>query len=466
MLKHLTLALLGLILLALVATWLLTGMAPRQLLYSGDLVNGLSAKLSCSGRYLSGFDQERLVGDVATYSEATRMVHYHWLESGGVSASLFGSGPAIAKYRPGLGCTLAVGDDTALDTLTPPRHNRATAEWPAGSGGKPVNDTVQTLVEQVVTQDNRAGLDTRALLVVRDGKILGEAYGPGIDKDTALLGWSMGKSLTAIMLGRLEAMRAITVNEANLFPHWVADERNAITVENLLQMTSGLEFSEEYIPGDDSTRMLFSAHSASQVAIQSPLVHQPGSHFSYSSGTTNLLSRLVRERAGGHTQALLDFYQQEIATPLGLEHTTMELDASGNFVGSSYVYASARDWARFGHVLANEGVINGRQIVSSDWVLRATTPNQSENEPRYGYQFWLNGGGEQLRWPSLPRSAYAMQGNRKQVVMVVPEHSLVIVRLGWSAADYPIDRNFARLWQQALGTRSNQPGVSAATSRQ
>jgi len=465
MLKHLTLALFGLILIALLATWLLTGMAPRQLLYSSDLANGLGAKLSCSGRYLSGFDEERLVEDIATYSEATRLVEYRWLEPGGVSASLFGSRPAIAKYRAGLGCTLAVGDDSALDTLNPPTHNRATAEWPAGSGGKPVNDTVQALVEQVLARDNLAGLDTRALLVVRDGKILGEAYLPGVDKNTALLGWSMGKSLTAIMLGRLEAMRAIEVGETNLFPDWAADERSAISVENLLQMTSGLDFSEQYIPGNDSTRMLFLAHSASQVALQSPLAHQPGRHFSYSSGTTNLLSSLLRERAGGTTQALLDFYQDEIATPLGLEHTTMELDASGNFVGSSYVYASARDWARFGHVLVNGGEINGRQIVSRDWIRRAAAPNQSENDPRYGYQFWLNGGGEHLRWPSLPHSAYAMQGNRKQVVMVLPEHSMVIVRLGWSPADYPIDRNFARLWRQAGGANSNQPGPRATASR-
>jgi CubicO group peptidase (beta-lactamase class C family) len=126
-----------------------------------------------------------------------------------------------------------------------------------------------------------------------------------------------------------------------------------------------------------------------------------------------------------------------------LQNTTFELDASGVFVGSSFIYAPARDWARFAYLMINEGRINGRRVLDANWVARTRQPNSSDNDPRYGYQFWLNSGGPALRWPALPEDAYAMQGNRAQVVMLVPSRQAAIVRLGWTAGEYPIDANFA-----------------------
>jgi CubicO group peptidase (beta-lactamase class C family) len=426
--------------------WWLAGLSPMQLPSAVALANGLGAKLMCSGRYVSGFDDERLLNDIATYNELTRHIDYSAPDSPGISASLFGSTPVVARFRPGLGCTLEYGSGSILDDISLPATAQVSKSvWPAGSGGAANNPEVQRLLETLLAQDNAAGLDTRALLVVQNGVIQGEAYGPGIDRDTALLGWSMGKSITAILLGRLEAQGLVGVEQANLFSQWAEDERRTITLEQLLQMRSGLDFSEEYLPGNDSTRMIFMSPSASSVALESSLAQVPGTFFSYSSGTTNLLARLVYDRAGGSTQALLDFYQHEIAAPLALENTWMELDASGVFIGSSFVYATARDWARFGYLMVNGGEINGHTIVTPQWIGRATHPNDSDNDRRYGYQFWLNDGEAQMRWPSLPRSAYSMQGNRKQVVMMLPEQKAVIVRLGWSPGEYPVDERFARI---------------------
>ena len=129
-------------------------------------------------------------------------------------------------------------------------------------------------------------------------------------------------------------------------------------------------------------------------------------------------------------------------------HSTLEPDPSGVFVASSYIYSSPRDWARLGQLMLNRGELNGHRLISAAWVARAVTPNVSANDPRYGYQFWLNGGGDVLRWPGLPEDAYAMNGNRQQVVMVVPSANAVLVRLGWTAGGYPLEQNFAELLEQ------------------
>jgi CubicO group peptidase (beta-lactamase class C family) len=445
-LKRIALVLLLVPVLGLALLWLLAGIAPQQIPSAVALGTGLGAKLACSGQYLSGFDAQRNVSDLASYSALTRLLQLRPAAAPGVTASLPGSPAALARYRPGLGCTLEYAGQNALDkVIVKAQTVDAALPWPGGDEAGVADPELQRLLLAMLAADNAAGLDTRALLVVQDGRILAEAYAAGISADTALLGWSMGKSVTAILLGRLETLGKVSATETNLFTQWAADQRADISLENLLQMSSGLAFSEEYVPGSDSTRMLFMSPSAANVALASPLEHAPGSFFSYSSGTSNLLARLVYERVGATPQALVDFIASEITVPLGLRATTFELDASGVFVGSSFLYAPARDWARFGYLLINEGRINGHQLLAQDWITRATRANHSDNEPRYGYQLWLNDGSGRLRWPALPASAYAMQGSRAQVVMMLPSLQAVIVRLGWSATEYPTDANFARI---------------------
>lgn len=436
-----------------VAPFLLARMAGFSLLNLPQALavgTGITAKLACSGRYLSGFGDQQNLDDVATYTPAVRAVTLRHTEPDTVETDIAGLAPAAARYYPGLGCTLQYPGMPALESLAVPQLPGRDGSWPAGEERGTVLPPVQALLEEILALDNAQGLDTRALLVVREGAIAAEAYKAGIAVDTPLLGWSMGKSVSAILLGRMEAVGLLNVTETDLFPAWASDRRSDISLLNLLQMSSGLDFEEPYVPGSDSTRMLFSAPSAADVAMASELARVPGSHFYYSSGTSNLLTRLAWDRLGGSTQALLDFFAAELAIPLGLGHTTLELDASGVFVGSSYIYAPARDWARLGLLMLNDGVAGGQRLLPEGWVQRASAPNSSDNDPRYGYQFWLNGGGSELRWPDLEPGAYAMMGNRAQVVMLLPEHHAVVVRLGWTGVgDYPYNERIARI-QAAL----------------
>jgi hypothetical protein len=270
-LKRLAIGVLLAVALGIASLWLLAGISPRQIPSAIPLATGLGAKLACSGHHLSGFDNARIADDLASYSALMRLLEIHALPHDRVAANMPGSPAAVARYRPGLGCTLEYASDSRLDAVVvkSPAVDAAT-DWPAGAQAGPVDAQVAALLVDMLAEDNAQGLDTRALLVVQDGRILSEAYAPGIGKDTPLLGWSMGKSVIAILAGRLQALGKLSVAEQDLFAAWAADARSDISVENLLQMSSGLAFSEDYVPGSDSTRMLFSSPSASDVAMQSP----------------------------------------------------------------------------------------------------------------------------------------------------------------------------------------------------
>ncbi|KEI72037.1 serine hydrolase domain-containing protein [Endozoicomonas elysicola] len=420
-----------------------------------QVATSLSAKLACSARFISELDDQQIASDLSSYSQVTELVDLKYNDSPRqVSAHLFGLAPTVATYRDGLGCTLDFDGVNTLKNATVVQHSKiSTEQWPAGISTDNIDPEIQTLLNSIMTADNQQGLDSRAMVVVRGGEILAEAYGDGFDHNTPLLGWSMGKSVTAMILGRLETLEKVSKDDIALFDQWT-DKRADLSLEQLLQMNSGLAFDETYAPGSDATHMLFTAPSASDVAMTSKLRHSPGSHFSYSSGTTNLLSRYVDQILGSELNNTMAFVQQELFTPAGISNAIFEPDASGILIGSSYLYASGRDWARLGLIMANSGSINGHKLLSDAWVVAAQTPNASDNEKSYGYQFWLNRGDEELRWPTLPEDAYAMLGNRKQSVMIIPSQNTVLVRLGWTSDDYPMEENYKALLD-ALGNKTS-----------
>jgi len=426
----------------------LAGITPTFIVYGPGVGSGIGTKLLCSAEYVMGQDREQAFTDLVQYSPILNELSIEYEPATqSVSASLFGLASKRASFVPGLGCAVDYADYAAREELLVQESGRSATAWPAGSGVNTIDSRLQMLLDEMVTRDNEQGLNTRALLLVRGQQIVAESYGQGTDVDSPLLGWSMAKSLMSIMLGNLELRGLLDFSSSPGFAQWQNDERAEIRIQDMLTMTDGLEFSEEYNPGDDATAMLFTEPSMSDFVLQQALVNPPGEFFNYSSGTANLLSRLHHDTLGG-SQAAYDDFMAEIYAPMGFQNAVFEVDASGVFAGSSYFYASARDWARLGLLMLNGGEINEQRLVSTDWVSRASTPNQSSNDRAYGYQFWLNSGNANLRFPDIPADAYYANGNRQQLVMIIPSQEVVIVRLGWTGGRYPVNENFAQILQE------------------
>lgn len=425
-----------------------SGITPSYLVSAPGVASGIGAKLLCSSVYVSGFSEQQARDDLTQYSPILRRLNVqfdHNLRQ--VHTSFYGMSPTTATYVDGIGCANDYTGFTQRAELQTTPLPVFSSRWPHGNRVETINNPLQQLTHALVAQDNASGFNTRALLVVHNGNIVAESYAQGADETTPLLGWSMAKSLMSIMLGNLEYRGHLRIDEPAGFASWQDDQRRHILMKHLLTMTDGLDFSEQYDPGEDATAMLFTQASASDYVISRALAHEPGTHFNYSSGTANLLSRIHFERTGATLASSLQDYREHIAVPLSFQHAVFETDASGVLMGSSYFYASARDWARMGQLMLNKGVLNGARVVSEDWVTQSTTPNQSLNEQTYGFQWWLNADGktDYRRWPQLPDDAYSASGNRQQFVMIVPSADTVVVRLGWTSGSYPIAERVSQI---------------------
>ena len=343
-----------------------------------------------------------------------------------VTVSFFGLQPKTAAYRPGLGATLTPGP------LPPP---------PAWKAAEPVAElphaelaAIAPILDAALTEPNPRRLRrTRAVIVLRDGVIVGERYAPGITAATPLNGWSMTKSVTGALIGTLVAEGKLRLGDKHLLAEWSApgDPRGEISPEDLLRMSSGLRFSEIYSDTySDVTRMIFDSYDASGFAASRPLESAPGTVWKYTSGTSNILS-LIARRAVGETD-YLTWPRRALFEPLGMTSAVFEPDAAGTFVGSSFLFATARDWARFGLLYAEDG----RRLLPDGWVRFATTPAPLAPNGKYGAHWWLKLskelGGETPAAAKIPGDAFHALGHEGQCLTVIPSRRLVVVRLGLS----------------------------------
>ncbi len=274
----------------------------------------------------------------------------------------------------------------------------------------------------------------RALLVAVDGKIVDERYAEGFDASTPFLSWSMAKSVTATLVGAAVERGFIDINDPAPVPEWEGDsDKSKITWNDLLHMQSGLGFGEDYDQvRSDVNRMLFERADAGGMAARSPVEHPPGEVWYYSSGTTNLIARTLRQVLEHEGVDLYAFAQEAIFEPVGVATITMEPDATGSIIGSSFVYATARDWARLGQLYLQDGVWNGERLLPEGWKDYVKTP-AGASDRQYGAQFWLNQDGENGRerfFSGVPEEMFFFAGHEGQYVFIIPDKKMVVVRTG------------------------------------
>lgn len=284
--------------------------------------------------------------------------------------------------------------------------------------------------------------ETRAVIVMHDGKIVAERYAPGYGPETKHISWSIAKSVTAVLVGIMVSDGRLSLDEPVPVPAWRhgADPRGAITLRQMLTMTSGIEHREQQGPleNTDTLRMLVGDGSANMAAYAEakPLAQTPGKAFLYSSATTvtlaDMLTRMLTnsENPRERRDATMRFVQQRLIEPVGLSSLTPEFDAHGTMIGAAFMHMTARDYAKFGELLRRGGLARGRQIVSQRWVRFMTRPSKAHEG--YGGHLWLNRpGSEKVMFVGdAPRSLFAANGLRGQYVIVSPAQGLTIVRLG------------------------------------
>lgn len=410
------------------------------------IITGYSAKMACSCIYLGDRSLESVKNEELG-SFPLRLATVRVNADSSVTAKVGGMASQTAVFRPGLGCTLV--NEISKDSLRAQQFQLATIPdtmpdsimWPMGDrlpnslpGGVDEEQLHQVLQQAFVENDPDHPVRTRAVVVMYKGQLVAERYARGYDRHHRQLSWSMAKSITGTLIGMLVKNGRLKLDEPAPVPEWRGqhDGRERITLRQLLQQTSGLDFEENYSKSTDATKMLFRKADMPRYAASRLLREQPGTQFYYSSGNSNILSGILRQTLGDSLYHRFPY--DSLFYPLGIRSAVMEPDAAGNFVGSSYVYATPRDWARLGLLYLQHGQWMGKTIVTEEWVNEATLPVEVAPHGEYGMQWWLNAGApyrsDNRKFPELPADMYYMSGYEGQQVLVIPSSELVIVRLG------------------------------------
>ena len=399
-----------------------------------DLISGFSAKSIASGHFIDNRSQEMIEkgdNDIDMIDLAKNKIE----DAGKFAvASVYGLKERKAIYREGLGATLINDDFDVSKPYLVPKRTKLNNNLPFPYGNKEPKDTVFSNVDY--TKLNAAVANafdakgqikkrTRSLLVIYKDKIIAEKYDTGFDKNSKILGWSMTKSITSAMFGILEKQRKFDIDDPAPIPEWKNDNRKSITTSDLLHMNSGLQWEEKYDRICDATEMLFQAEDMTRSQLEKPAAFKPNTRWNYSSGTTNLLSGILRKQFKTH-QEYLDFWYSALIDKIGMNSMVIETDMAGNYVGSSYGWATTRDWSKFGLLYLHHGNWNGEQIFNEGWAKYTATPTNT-SDGRYGAHFWLNAGGT---FQDVPKDMYFCSGYQGQMILIIPSLDLVVVRMG------------------------------------
>lgn len=407
------------------------------------IITGYAAKNLCSAVFVSERNQEDIENldlDFSFISFVKSRVDY---EKHTVT-SRFLWGKSTAVYREGFGVTLlqdkTVEELKAIDfpDITAP-YSGDTISWPMGDlmpdslhGSAALGEISDKLVKE-----QAYGGTAFAFMLVHKGVPVAEAYRSGMDKDTKLLSWSMAKSITNALVGTMVKDSVISLGDNDLLDEWSDDDRSKITIKNLMHMQSGLEWNEDYGNRSDVTLMLHCEPDFAEYSYTRPLEHDPGTYWCYSSGTTNIVSYILRQQFDTDD----DYYafpHKNLFHKIGITGALFEPDESGTLVGSSYLYMTARDYARFALLYLQDGMFEGEQILPRGWVDYSVSPAPASNK-EYGSFFYLNNNNY---IESAPEDMYMCRGHDGQRIFIIPSLDIAIVVLGYSPDD---SMNFDKL---------------------
>src|SRR5262245_5329241 len=423
---------------------------------------GAVADVLCAKTFVSGLDPPTVFAETMERHGLRLLrfgMRYHIdRDARIVDASVLGFFRSRSAFHDGLGCVALHGSRppyllrSDIEALRTPRTPPLLSDIADPALVEPADPALRAALDHAFEAPREPPFRrTKAVVVVRDGQVIAERYGAGIGVDTELIGFSMTKSVVNALLGIMTQQGLTSPSLPAPVPEWKAanDPRREIEVGHLMRMTSGLALDETNTGFDPSNQMYLYDDMAA-FAVKAPLVAEPGTRFAYSSATTQILARIIRDALGGPEQTLA-FAWHELFNPLGMRHVTLQFDASGTLQGSANMLASARDWARFGLLYLNDGVIGGKRILDEDWVDFCAAATLDTD---YGAGFWTNRSAHanargRLRL-GIPRDAFFASGLLGQRVVILPSQHMVVVRLGDSVDPTGDIRGLARLVKDAI----------------
>lgn len=427
--------------LAILSVSLLAALAAVVLLNREALhvAAGSVSRSLCAAAFVSRVDPDQVFAE----QERPLMSSIGWAvrytvdrPRGEVRSSVLGLFPARAVYREGLGCLVMHGDGPVPETAGM-KHPAA----PDGFGPAiiaPTDPAMRHALDLAFAEPDPAHPRlTKALVVLHDGKLVAERYAPGYGLETPIWGHSVTKSVIQALIGILVRQGRLRLDQPASIAAWASptDPHHAITVDQLLRMDSGLPFDETDGPVNPATHMWFREPDSAAYAARMPMAHSPGTVWGYSNLGFALLSKLVGDATGGNAVRTEGFVRRELFAPLGMDHSVIETDTAGTLLGSGFMYASARDFARFGQLYLDDGMANGRRILPEGWAAYARSQTLDTG---YGAGFWTNlvNEGSVPVWdapwgmPQLPKDMFYARGAFGQYIVIVPSERLVVVRLG------------------------------------
>ena len=418
------------------------------LITAPHVATGLVSHQLCSATFVAGLDPEtfyaQAVHPVVAPAEGL-LRHTIDRDKGEVTATFAGGATSRAVYRGSLGCVVIQGDAPAPAKLD--NAPLAPDLLPPIAGPEVVTPTDPALIaalnDSFAEPENGPHRWTKAVVIVHDGRVIAERYAPGYGPDTPMTGWSMTKSVTNALLGILVRQGKLRMDQPAPVTAWSnpGDPHHAITPDSLLRMASGLDMGQsltgQWTDAFDPTgRMVFAERDMAGFAERAPARWAPGAKWTYANGNTLLLSRIVRDKVGGDAASVYAFEHKELFDRLGMSHTTLEMDSVGTPIGASHMWAPARDWARFGLLYLNDGVVGGQRILPEGWVDYSARLTPGSENYGYGAGFWTNrGASPATHWrvkAGMPSDSFIAQGSYGQATVVIPSSHLVIVRMGYA----------------------------------